>query len=97
MHTRLSSSDVAANYKLRVSIAKIETVCRAVCIAKRCGSKDSDSDNELDVSGARQVCYEERGNVPGLSVRRGCTRSSVSWTPVKPSPISSQTRAKLKY
>ena len=60
------------------------------------GKSSQRSDNELDVSGARQVCYEERGNVPGLSVRRGCTRSSLSWTPVKPSPISSRTRAKLK-
>ena len=65
------------------------------------GGKEHDeySGNELDVVGARQVKYEERDDVPGLYIRRGNTPSSVTWTPIKPSPITSRlrTKTKIKY
>ena len=45
-----------------------------------------------------------KGGIPGLEIRRGCTLSSVSWTPVTPviskpaaavhAPIAQRTRAK---
>ena len=53
------------------------------------------SDSELDVGTAREVRYQERGSIPGLFVRRGCTLASVSWKP-SPLPISSRTRSKFK-
>ena len=34
--------------------------------------------------------------VPGLELRRGCTRSSVSWVPVVPSPVACRTRSRTK-
>ena len=52
------------------------------------------SDSELDVETARQVYYKERGAVPGLYVRRGCTRDSVP--AANPSTIASRTRARAK-
>ena len=42
------------------------------------------SDEELDVAEARGVQYKVKGGIPGLEIRRGCTLSSVSWTPVTP-------------
>ena len=36
-------------------------------------TSSSPSDSELDVGTARQVYYQERGKVPGLYIRRGCT------------------------
>ena len=56
----------------------------------------SSSDSELDIGTARQVYYQECGQVPGLYVRRGCTSSSVSWLPIAPSPVFSRTRARTK-
>ena len=59
-------------------------------------TSSSPSGSELDVGTARQVYYQQRGKVPGLYIRRGCTRSSVSWIPIAPSPVSSRTRARTK-
>ena len=42
------------------------------------------SDEELDVAKARSVQYRVKGGIPGLEIRRGCTSSLVSWTPVTP-------------
>ena len=61
---------------------------------KRSIATHTSSDDELDILKARDVQYEEKDNTPGLYVRRGCTRSSVSWTPIKSSPVSSRTRLK---
>ena len=59
-------------------------------------SRNSSSNDAIDVQHARDVHYEERNSIPGLYVRQGCTMSSVSWTTVKPSPISSRTRTRFK-
>lgn len=66
-------------------------------VSKRRGRtrlKDNDvEDDDLNLKDARQVEYQERDNLPGLYVRRGCTMNSVSWIPIAPSPISSRTRS----
>ena len=51
-----------------------------------------DSGSKVDIACTREVKYQERGEVPGLYVRKGSTMTSVTWTPVKPSPISSRLR-----
>ena len=66
--------------------------------SKKCQSlggleRDENCDDGLnDITSAREVRYQERDKVPGLYIRKGCTMSSVTWTPVKPSPISSRLR-----
>ena len=56
----------------------------------------SDRDSAITVAGARPVYYDERGGIPGLYVRRGCTLDSVSWTLIKTTPISPRTQSRFK-
>ena len=59
-------------------------------------SPETSGDEQLDMMNARQVLYRVREGIPGLSIRRGCTLSSVSWTPIAPTPIAMRTRARTK-
>ena len=48
------------------------------------------------IEAARDVSHRQRDGVPGLELRRGCTRSSVSGVPVVPSPVACRTRTRTK-
>lgn len=56
----------------------------------------SSNESELDVRAASKVVYDVDSDdgSPGLSVERGRTRD---WVPIKPSPISSRTRARINH
>ena len=48
------------------------------------------------IEAARGVSYRQRDGVPGLEIRKGCTRSSVSSVPVVSSPVACRTRTRTK-
>ncbi len=56
----------------------------------------SDNDFATAIEATRGVTYRQRHGVPGLEMRRGCSRSSVSWIPVVPSPVACRTRTRTK-
>lgn len=42
------------------------------------------------------MSYRQRDGVPGLEIRKGYTRSSVSWEPVVPSLVACRIRTPTK-
>ena len=51
-----------------------------------------DKELESGVWKAKQVVYQVQDGTPRLKMRFGLTNQNVKWTPVIPSPVSSQTR-----
>ena len=58
---------------------------------------DSGSELDADIDNARELRYEETKNDgPCLYVRRGCTNHNVSRISIRPLPIATRSRARLK-
>ena len=64
-------------------------------VQKMTPTKSEMSDEELESGAwkAKQVVYQVRDGTPRLKMRFGLTNRNVKWTPVIPSPVSSQTRS----
>ena len=60
------------------------------------GKNLCDKDFATALKDSRGVMYRQREGAPGLELRRGNTRKSVSWIPVVSSPVASRTRTKTK-
>jgi len=60
-------------------------------------TKPETIDKELEscVRKAKQVVYQVQDGTPRLKMRFGLTNRNVKWTPVIPSPVSSQTRPQI--
>jgi len=56
-------------------------------------AESSEEELETCVRKAKQVVDQIRNGMPGLKMRFGPTNRNIKWTPVTPSPVSSQTRS----